>query len=94
MMLYGLDVRGHRAGVPHVWPETRKTHFGRWESPGGGIKQRSPRSYRYGGLTYKIRHRPTLPRVTAVPSALAGLTSLFGMGRGGHRRYRHLNILR
>ena len=42
--------------------------------------------------SYKIWHRPTLPRITAVPSALAGLTSLFGMGRGGHRRYRHLNI--
>ena len=26
----------------------------------------------------------------AVPSAQAGLTSLFGMGRGGHRRYSHL----
>ena len=42
---------------------------------------------------YKIGHRPTLPPFTAVPSALAGLTSLFGMGRGGHRRYRHLKIL-
>ncbi len=41
---------------------------------------------------FKIWRRPTLPHVTAVPSALAGLTSLFGMGRGGHRRYRHLNI--
>ena len=41
----------------------------------------------------KIGHRPTLPPVTAVPLALAGLTSLFGMGRGGHRRYRHLKIL-
>ena len=37
-------------------------------------------------------HRPTLPRFTAIPSALAGLTSLFGMGRGRHRRYRHLNV--
>ena len=27
--------------------------------------------------------RPTLPGVTPVPSALRGLTSLFGMGRGG-----------
>ena len=27
--------------------------------------------------------RPTLPGVTPVPSALQGLTSLFGMGRGG-----------
>ena len=42
---------------------------------------------------YKIGHRPTLPPFTAVPLALAGLTSLFGMGRGGHRRYRHLKIL-
>ena len=45
------------------------------------------------GFYFKIGHRPTLPHFTAVPSALAGLTSLFGMGRGGHRRYRHLNIL-
>ena len=42
------------------------------------------------GFNFKIGHRPTLPHFTAVPSALAGLTSLFGMGRGGHRRYRHL----
>lgn len=41
-------------------------------------------------LLYKKRHRPTLPPVTAIPSALAGLTALFGMGRGRHRRYRHL----
>ncbi len=32
---------------------------------------------------------PTLPRVTAVPSALRGLTSLFGMGRGEHPHYNH-----
>jgi hypothetical protein len=31
----------------------------------------------------------TLPRVTAVPSALRGLTSLFGMGRGEHPHYNH-----
>jgi hypothetical protein len=29
------------------------------------------------------RRRPTLPGMTPVPSALQGLTSLFGMGRGG-----------
>ena len=46
------------------------------------------------GILLKIWHRPTLPRVTAVPSALVGLTSLFGMGRGGHHRYRHLNIFK
>jgi hypothetical protein len=58
----------------------------------GGIKQESPCLLDTGFLI-KIGHRPTLPHFTAVPSALAGLTSLFGMGRGGHRRYRHLNIL-
>ncbi|WP_234994643.1 hypothetical protein, partial [Pedobacter caeni] len=37
-------------------------------------KQEKPAvSYR---LSFKIWHRPTLPRVTAVPSALVGLTSL------------------
>ncbi len=36
--------------------------------------------------------RLTLPPVTAVPSALTGLTSLFGMGRGGPRRYNHHKI--
>ena len=56
---------------------------------GMGIKQKSASGF--PETLYKIRHRPTLPHVTAVPSALTGLTSLFGMGRGGHRRYRHLN---
>ena len=33
------------------------------------------------------------PTKTAVPSALMGLTSLFGMGRGGHHCYSHHNTL-
>ena len=37
--------------------------------------------------------RPTLTPFTAIPSALAGLTALFGMGRGVHRRYRHQEIV-
>ena len=56
-------------------------------------KQRNPSIFRLKG-SYKNWHRLTLPRFTAVPSALAGLTSLFGMGRGGHRRYRHLKAFR
>ena len=36
-------------------------------------------------------YSPTLKR--AVPSALVGLTSLFGMGRGGPHCYRHLKRL-
>ena len=34
-------------------------------------------------LALKRRRPPTLPHCIAVPSAQAGLTSLFGMGRGG-----------
>ena len=45
------------------------------------------------GLSYKKRRLPTLPRSTAVPSALQGLTSLFGMGRGGPLRYGHLVLV-
>lgn len=33
--------------------------------------------------SYKRRRLPTLPHCIAVPSAMTGLTSLFGMGRGG-----------
>ena len=32
---------------------------------------------------------PTLPHFCAVPSAMRGLTSLFGMGRGEHPRQNH-----
>ena len=40
-------------------------------------------------IGFKERRRITLPPV-AVPSALTGLTSLFGMGRGETYRYNHL----
>ena len=35
------------------------------------------------GAPSKKRRLPTLPHCIAVPSAQVGLTSLFGMGRGG-----------
>ena len=41
--------------------------------------------------TFKTRRRPTLPR-DVVPSALTGLTTLFGMVRGEPRRYNHLKL--
>ena len=41
----------------------------------------------------KRRRLPTLPHCIAVPSAMTGLTSLFGMGRGEHRRYHHQKSL-
>jgi hypothetical protein len=34
-----------------------------------------------------FRRRPTFPGVTPVSSAQVGLTTLFGMGRGGHHYY-------
>ena len=45
-----------------------------------------------GNTLDKSWQRLTLPPVTAVPSALRGLTSLFGMERGGHPRYNHHKI--
>ena len=41
---------------------------------------------------FKERRRHTLPQI-AVPSAQAGLTSLFGMGRGEPRRNNHLKAI-
>ena len=47
-------------------------------------KTKSPHPVsRTGTLSQKRRRPPTLPHCIAVPSAQAGLTSLFGMGRGG-----------
>ena len=37
--------------------------------------------------------RPTFPQTSAVSSAMKGLTSLFGMGRGEHLLYNHQNIV-
>ena len=36
------------------------------------------------GKAQRIWQLPTLPHDSAVPSAIRGLTSLFGMGRGEH----------
>jgi hypothetical protein len=46
-----------------------------------------------GRACLKTWRRPTLPHFTAVPSALGGLTSLFGMGRGEHPRHSHHRCL-
>ena len=51
----------------------------------GKPKKSPPEDFSSGGhhsLDEK-RRLPTLPHCIAVPSAQAGLTSLFGMGRGG-----------
>ena len=48
------------------------------------MDKKKPDSYESGFNNLRRRH--TLPKVTSVPSAQLGLTSLFGMGRGGHQR--------
>ena len=50
-------------------------------------KKRAPQSR----CSYKDGRRLTFPQTSAVSSARAGLTSLFGMGRGEHRLYNHPN---
>ena len=49
----------------------------------GGQKKKPPAFLLKASLK---RRRPTLPHCGAVPSARSGLTSLFGMGRGGTPR--------
>jgi hypothetical protein len=56
-------------------------------------KKPRTRYYREEAFQIKDRQRLTLPGVILVPSALAGLTALFGMGRGDPRRYSHLKVL-
>ena len=47
-----------------------------------------------GFFIIKDRRRLTLPGIIQVPSALAGLTALFGMGRGDPRRHSHLKLFK
>ena len=59
------------------------------KAPGRGAgKKKGPGRMERSGP--KERRRPTLPLGVAVPSAQTGLTSLFGMVRGGPRRHGHL----
>ena len=49
----------------------------------GLTQKRSPGDITVLGAPAERRRLPTLPHCIAVPSAQVGLTSLFGMGRGG-----------
>ena len=51
--------------------------------PQGTAQQKEPRGHCILGAPDERRRLPTLPHYIAVPSAQVGLTSLFGMGRGG-----------
>ena len=87
--------RPHKRTVPHQWPR----HPNRRRGPRCGLRcdpqrrfataratKKKPRRKPCGltaELQNKRRRPPTLPHCGAVPSAQPGLTSLFGMGRGG-----------
>ena len=45
--------------------------------------KRAPGTLLFPGLSFQRRRLPALPHCIAVPSAQAGLASLFGTGRGG-----------
>lgn len=69
------------AGGTHAPPRPPARHAGRLDTRKGPLRSRG------GGLPGKMplggRRRPALPRtLSAVPSALGGLTSGFGMGPG------------
>ena len=54
------------------------------------MKQKTPTFSSWGSIK---KGDDILSHITAVPSAQAGLTSLFGMGRGEPRRCNHLKGL-
>ena len=79
--------RGVHACVRHYGMQV-----GRWAGRLVPIKQKSPHISVRASLI-NVRRRLTLPDFTPVPSARAGLTTLFGMGRGGPHRNSHLNVV-
>ena len=62
-----------RLQPPLSWPKQRQAY----------IQKKFPQFVGTKGTREKKWRRPTLPQLNAVPSARLGLTSLFGMGRGG-----------
>ena len=77
MKMEGEDKREGRNENEGGREEGRKR--GRDKEDGG--KQKDPADI--VSRVLEERQLPTLPPGGAVPSAMAGLTSLFGMGRGG-----------
>ena len=82
--LYSFNSVALSATISVAFHSTEDFHYHR------SRKNKKPRFVR--NRVFKERRRHTLPQI-AVPSAQAGLTSLFGMGRGEPRRNNHLKIL-
>ena len=70
--------RGYRHGIPSRGTATNLRHetTSQWH-----INKDTPDDFSSG--VSEERQLPTLPPGLAVPSAMTGLASLFGMGRGG-----------
>ena len=82
----GHGLSGGARGRGEVEAERR---FGRAWGGGVGVKKKgTPRD-----SLRKDWRRPTFPQTSAVSSAMQGLTSLFGMGRGEHLLHSHQNML-
>ena len=85
--LYVLDVLviiglGIRLRQGFVGRDCREDKPNEQNLPKDKTKKRASKISLQSSL-YKRRRLPTLPHCIAVPSAQTGLTSLFGMGRGG-----------
>ena len=65
------------------WREIGLSERHREETWKGQAQKKEPRGHSVLGAPAERRRLPTLPHCIAVPSAQVGLTSLFGMGRGG-----------
>ena len=83
----GLRFRFHAASLlprPGCGSGSLRSYY-KVEPAGGRITTRkSPEDISVFRASHRKRRRlPTLPHCIAVPSAQVGLTSLFGMGRGG-----------
>ena len=73
---------GHRKETYGEETYIEETYIeGTWKK--GRHKKRSPGDSNVPRAPAERRRLPTLPHCIAVPSAQVGLTSLFGMGRGG-----------
>ena len=78
-----------RKNLRHLRNLRDKLIFSEKNNPSGeekDLRQKNKKAseiFRNLRLFIERRRRPTLPHCIAVPSAQVGLTSLFGMGRGG-----------
>ena len=72
-----------RKNLRHLRNQRGKLIFSEKKKTAEKKNKKASEIFRNLRLFIERRRRPTLPHCIAVPSAQVGLTSLFGMGRGG-----------